>query len=183
MNLTKFIIIALTISTNSFSNEIRNCSSYQEGRIRSAIQDSYLSINKIIDDIDHTFKTRSGELSKHVLKKLGKEKYMLKCAEMRTNFLDFDCDAGISEGAFMQVWPVVGNEVKVNKEYLPKASYRFLVGSVIHEATHKCGTNDAHYFYQTNTKPRSKWYSEWHNIASTYDYWSIEGFCIPQIDC
>ena len=170
MNLTKLIFTALIISLNSFSNEIRNCSSYQESRIRSAIQDSYLSMNKIIDDIDHTFETRSEELSKHVLKKLGKAKYMLKCAELRTHFLDFDCNEGLSERVFMQVWPVVGNEVKVNKKHLPKASYRFLVGTVIHEATHKCGTNDAHYFYQTKTKPRSKWYSEWHNIASTYDY-------------
>ncbi|MCO4753419.1 MAG: hypothetical protein KC478_03000 [Bacteriovoracaceae bacterium] len=183
MKLVHLIIAMASLNMAYATNEIRNCAPDQESRIRSAIQESYISMNTIMDDIDHTIETRSRELPKHVVKKLAKAKYMLKCAEIRTDYLDFDCDAGISEGAFMQVQPIVGNEVKVDGNYLPYAGDKFLVGTIIHEATHKCGTNDANYFYQTRTKPRSNWYSGWHNTASTYDYWSIKGFCIPEIDC
>ncbi|MAX66596.1 MAG: hypothetical protein CME66_06645 [Halobacteriovoraceae bacterium] len=175
--------VTLLASISIHANEIYNCLDKEESLIREAIQDSHISREKILSDIEFAISERKGELSKKVVKKLQKSKYMLKCAGWRTRNLKFDCSEKEYVGYFMKVFPIFGNEVDVASYHMRNVDYDFLVGSIIHEATHKCGTNDADYFYQKNQVPHSKWYSEWQNIASTYDYWSIKGFCVPEIDC
>ncbi len=83
----------------------------------------------------------------------------------------------------MKVLPIIGNEVDVASEHLFRYDKDFMTATIIHEASHKCGTNDADYFIQNGKKPASTWRSGWHNIASTYDYWGTYGFCVPEIDC
>lgn len=181
----KFALFASALFLSSLSVyalEFNQCSERERDLIREGLADSKKSIQQIIHDIDDTLATRR-ELPKKARKKLVKSKYILKCAEWRTDMLDFDCSEKGYVGYYMKVMPIFGNEVDVASYHLARGGYDFLVGSLIHEATHKCGTNDADYFYQRNQKPHSEWYSEWHNIASTYDYWSIKGFCVPEIDC
>lgn len=52
---------------------------------------------------------------------------------------------------------------------------------LVHEATHKCGTNDADYFHYT--APSDQKGRPWHSIASTYEYWILNGLCIPDVNC
>jgi len=177
------LIFALFLPLGLYANEIQNCSERETQLIKDAINDSHISRKKIISDIEKSITANKGKISKKIIKKLQKSKHILKCAGWRTNNLKFDCSEKENVSYFMRVFPIFGNKVDVASYHMWNVDYDFLVGSIIHEATHKCGTNDADYFYQKNQVPHSKWYSEWHNIASTYDYWSIEGFCIPEIDC
>jgi hypothetical protein len=78
----------------------------------------------------------------------------------------------------------VGRTVNLSSDHTLKTyPLKSIAGVLLHEASHKCGTTDAAYFRPTHTKPHSTWRAGWAYIASTYDYWADEGFCIPSVDC
>lgn len=181
--MNKLILISLIFigSISSYGADIKNCTSAHGLLLRRAIKDSHKAYDRVLTSLNETLEVKDRSIPRKTMKKLRKAKYILKCAGMRLESLNFTCNEDMS--AFMRVLPIVGNEVEVWSQKLDKSSYDFIVGTILHEATHKCGTNDADYFYQKGKKPASTWYSGWHNIASTYDYWAIHGFCIPGHDC
>ena len=54
--------------------------------------------------------------------------------------------------------------------------------TILHEMTHKCGTNDDSYFAAWND-PMTSGGSEWGKIADTYQAWALWGFCMPGPQC
>ena len=55
---------------------------------------------------------------------------------------------------------------------------------LVHEGMHMgAGATDAAYFWQNRRAPRDTFFVLWNSIASTYDSWIIDGFCIPGYDC
>jgi len=75
-------------------------------------------------------------------------------------------------------FPILGRLVKLSYVFpiLSPGSQR---GILIHEATHKCGSNDLERFNERNEPPRTTWKSHWAYVASTYEYWAKFGFCHP----
>jgi hypothetical protein len=107
---------------------------------------------------------------------------ILSCAMDRLEAgFDYDC-AATKNGA--ETLPFIGNTILLNEFYFYYPTL-FQIGVLLHEATHKCGTNDAHYLLhgEEPIAPHNAWYCSWANVASTYDYWVIKGFCLPEIDC
>jgi hypothetical protein len=50
-------------------------------------------------------------------------------------------------------------------------------GVVAHEASHSCcGTSDEEYYSGSKQPNRS---DNWPNVADTYDWWVVNGFCVP----
>ncbi|MEI8348036.1 MAG: hypothetical protein WCG27_11255, partial [Pseudomonadota bacterium] len=48
----------------------------------------------------------------------------------------------------------------------------------------KCGTSDAARFdYLTDIPKDAGLLGFWYSIASSYDWWAINGFCVPEINC
>ncbi len=177
-------IIALAMSFNVLAKiSFKNCSKDDEQIIQSVHKDAMKSFDEVIEQIDERVDNWDHSLSKKVRKKVLKAKYILKCAKKRAPKFKYKCNEEPGLPFIMRVLPVVGNTVEVATYGLEWQSYNFLRGAVVHEATHKCGTTDAAYFYQNNEIPRSTLFVEWHNIASTYDYWTMFGFCIPGHDC
>jgi hypothetical protein len=78
--------------------------------------------------------------------------------------------------------PLIGKKVKLDKRLLAGTIPGDLTGVLLHEASHKCGTNDLTYFSLID-RPHSVIFSEWPSIADTYHYWARYGFCIPGVDC
>ena len=56
-------------------------------------------------------------------------------------------------------------------------SYEMQVGFLIHEVTHKCGTNDE----DGDKSPRDVNGKRWSSIADTYR-WYLNGVCLPGVD-
>jgi hypothetical protein len=55
---------------------------------------------------------------------------------------------------------------------------------LVHEGTHMgSGTTDASYFWQSGEAPHDTFFVPWNSIASTYDSWIINEFCIPGYNC
>ncbi len=108
---------------------------------------------------------------------------ILLCAKRKLKSIYYKCVPYIKNRFIMQTMPLLGNEVKVSSKLMHKAGNLSLAATIIHEATHKCGTSDGAYFYQDKKKPANLWFAGWSYIASTYDYWFMKGFCIPGEDC
>lgn len=72
----------------------------------------------------------------------------------------------------------------INKSYSwTNISLNVHVASVIlHEMTHKCGTNDKDYF-DLPEDPMTSAGNKWANTADTYQNWALWGFCIPGAEC
>lgn len=174
---------ALVLSSNVLATQITNCKAYEETRLTQGVIHSKKQTEGLIKKIDFRLKNDRYRMSKYNYKKFVKAKYILKCARGKIDKLTFNCSNSIAENKFMTVLPIVGTEVQVNQYELSKASNFYVGAMILHEATHKCGTTDAATFYQNRVKPHSTWFSEWHNIASTYDYWALVKFCLPEVDC
>lgn len=78
--------------------------------------------------------------------------------------------------------PVVGRRVYLSEENFWPERISYQKAVIIHEATHKCGTNDAAYFKSTES-PHNVGIFGWSTIADTYSFWSQRGICLPGIDC
>ena len=78
--------------------------------------------------------------------------------------------------------PLFGNTVNIAENYFFRYSERGKIAALIHEATHKCGTNDATYF-RNGVPPQNVGLAGWASIADTYEYWANEGLCIPYKNC
>lgn len=77
--------------------------------------------------------------------------------------------------------PLFGNRVYLDIRRFAGTSIDIRQGIILHEATHKCGTNDATYFDLDNP-PKNIGLFGWSSIAGTYEYWVRRRFCLPP-DC
>lgn len=87
-------------------------------------------------------------------------------------------------GFTAQTFPILGREVILTNAFETSNS-KFQTGTVLHEATHKCGANDLEYFSKNPKEgaPRSSGLFSWATIADTYSYWVEYGFCVPGYGC
>ena len=104
---------------------------------------------------------------------------MLTCAKSRLKQIKYGC---VSDGKYAaSTWMIIGHQVTISESWFSKTDSQGVVGTLIHEATHKCGAVDAAYF--NPDPPRDIGPIPWDAIADTYDYWIEVGFCIPGEDC
>ena len=107
------------------------------------------------------------------LTKLDKASKKLKSATVK-------CEK--SSGPIASAFPW-GNTVKVYEAYWYYTDFG-QGAHLVHEGTHMgSGTTDATYFWQNQRAPHDTFFIPWNEIASTYDSWIINGFCIPGYDC
>lgn len=103
------------------------------------------------------------------------------CAKRKLNKgLIYHCVSDPKRGGW--TLPVIGRRVYLSEENFWRYSANYQKAVLIHEATHKCGTNDALYL-KPNEKPRNSGFVGWSTIADTYLYWSLRGVCHPDFDC
>jgi len=140
-------------------------------------------------DLDDVFRLRRGEhfdvYGESLWNKLGPEQRAAEvalCAQDRLKRgFEYLCVTSPSNRFAMRTFPILFNTVTVNEYNFWVASPSRQMGRVIHEATHKCGTNDVTEFRAG--PPRNVGIVAWYSIADTYEYWAAERFCIPNRDC
>jgi hypothetical protein len=113
-----------------------------------------------------------------------KARQVLACVQREMlRGLTYVCNADLSvHHDIAETFPLIGRKVKLDRRLLAGTVPGDLPGTMIHEASHKCGTNDLAYFSATD-RPHSVQFSEWPSIADTYYYWAKYGFCIPDVNC
>lgn len=175
--MNKYLLLILIISNTYAQSNFENCT---VNRIYDVLRNSRSALIEIAK-----FKEKLRDrISKEdeTLKKLGliNALNILKCSEKKLPKLNYICTNTYEEYE-AQTWPVIGTEVKLSNGFFDRWD-QLQISALIHESTHKCGTNDLDYFSLIN-KPRSIGISHWSFIASTYSYWMNNGFCIPKDDC
>ena len=177
-SLTIFLCL---LSFSAFAVRTSNCSSSTAHLLDQASERAEILTGEVLEDLSDAIRTRD-DIPLVTKIQLRRSRLIINCAKLRMNFLKYKCVYEPSANYLMKVLPVIGNKVIVNtSSYIPDRDY--LASAIIHEATHKCGTDDADYFIQYGQKPHSEWWSHWSRTASTYDYWAYRGFCVPEIDC
>ncbi len=102
--------------------------------------------------------------------------HILGCARGRLGTLRFVCSN--ADFAFAaRTYPLISNNVYIADNYFQDIPIR-QEATLLHEATHHCGTNDAQYF-EPGRPPVDGDFIGWQSIADTYSFWVENGFCIP----
>lgn len=101
---------------------------------------------------------------------------ILNCAERKIPDATYYCsDLSRNMGAW--TLPYIGSLVWFDRATLRHGGPSKIAGLVLHEATHKCGTNDGAYFEGQMTP--SRYQHNWSYVADLYEYWLTNGFCVP----
>lgn len=95
--------------------------------------------------------------------------------------LKYICDPEATREFGARTFPILFKTVTLNDKYFWSTSHKRQIGVLIHEASHKCSTTDAAQF--KDTSPRNVGVIPWYWIGDTYEYWAVEGLCLPGVDC
>jgi hypothetical protein len=166
----------------------RDCTDTQREILQSYIKRAPEYIDAAITELKrrHTDRNssiasviRDGVLSRPL--RIQRSINTLICAKFRFQQLHYRC---VPVGSYnARTWPIVGNEVLLSdSNFFIQSSEIYAIGTLVHEATHKCGTTDSDYFTD-DYPPRDIGFIPWEAIASTYSYWIRYGVCIPGEDC
>ena len=115
----------------------------------------------------------------------------LECANRKLQNAVITC-AELSGGKLGWAIPMIGTGIKINPEghntlysrgnWMNLNATMHIGSTIIHEMTHKCGTNDKDYFDLPNN-PMTTAGKNWHNTADVYQSWALWGFCLPGPEC
>lgn len=177
------------------AQDLYNCRNEEDVDLRNTVASAKLQVASLIRSIDDRLdkdprldiERSPGTFSYRI--RLNMAKNFLNCASKKLDSLDYECH----EGSRCNRELVDGDRVAwtdlilfARTIHLCESYWHMVqsekVGALIHEATHACGTNDAAYFTAINP-PRNQGIFGWQGIASTYNYWISNGFCIPGMDC
>ncbi len=112
-------------------------------------------------------------------------KKILSCIAEELKELKLDCSSTSKrclKGDKAHTFPLINSPIYICDTYF-KIGDRYKTGTLIHEVSHKCGTNDYKYFNSKDNPPKGNWITSWYEIADTYEYWGSYGFCIPEKTC
>ena len=169
-----FLLILIAQSAMSYI-QVRKCEDKSE--IRQQVRDSRESMKSMINDLREYKETTN--LEKKVRRKVNQAIRVLRCSILRSKATRIKCVEN-DNGAIAYTYAVIGKTIWLTEKF-DEYSRNDKLGIFIHEYTHKCGTNDADYFW---TRPPSDIQKKkWSSIADTYRYWHVNGVCIPELDC
>lgn len=179
-SLMTLVILGLFSSASAAGLKFKDCSLPQLNDLIEMNEESILEANLLLS----TIKQRIAEkrYKGKTQRKLKRAARVVKCAIRKLPKTKYKCSKKSKPGVVASTLPVVGKTVALYDGFW-NSSYAYKVSTLIHEATHKCATSDGNYNYQAGGKPSSSPLFGWQNIASTYDYWIMKGFCVPEDDC
>lgn len=173
---------ALGLNANLYAANLKfkDCSISRINRILDMSEESILEANLLLSKIEN--RISENRYKKKTQRRLKRAAKVVKCALRKLPKTKYKCSKKSKPGKVASTLPVVGKTVALYDGFW-NSSYSYKVSTLIHEATHKCATSDGNYNYQQGGKPSSSPLFGWQNIASTYDYWIMKGFCVPGDDC
>ncbi len=139
------------------------------------------SIEILLGDIERAIAADIGEYPAFTGMKLSRAKSILECATGKLDSLGSKCEqTGGQCGAATNAWVnwIFATRIHICPKYFsPSRSPSNRSRTLIHEATHACGTFDG------KRSPDFGTIIGWHDNAYTYGWWVDNHFCIPGYDC
>ncbi len=174
-NFIKLITITTYLSThNVMGSSFDSCGDTVSQKIINAETVAIEKIDEMVSILDDKYNPNIDGIQNSI--------EILMCAQNKIrNSFHFVCKNEPEKNYFMRTLPLIGKEILVNLNFKKLFNPLNLSSAIIHEATHKCGTNDAAYF--RTSSPKSTRLFHWSSIADTYEYWAKNGVCIPDVDC
>lgn len=173
-------IILIILVNSSWATDFKGCSQQEENEILEAEMAAETAGNVILNQVEEAIHddNRKNMLTSNN-HKLKAAKKMINCALNKVGTLKYHCIAKSKKWDAQTFW-VLGRLVTISPGIFTRTKTA-LAAAVFHEHTHKCGANDAAYFRYGG--PEDKGVFAWSSIADTYEYWIINGFCIPGETC
>ena len=177
--MNKFTLILFTILMNISTSAAfisSNCEE-KEDSIALQFEEAETSFRDMLRDVESIIEF--GNLESFERKRFRQAQRVIKCSLFRIKTTRFSCTSRNDDAiAFTIKW--IGISVWATDSYF-NYPHDEQVGFLIHEVTHKCGTNDADYFWTKS--PRDVNQKKWSSIADTYRWWHHNGVCNPGVDC
>jgi hypothetical protein len=173
---------SMTCSSSGGSKiQIKHCTPSEQATLVGDFKKARTQISALESTVEESLKKshskRTTKRLKKALKKIGKVEKRLK-GTIKVSCRDEKGICKTRTGA--HTFPLIGRGFKVCRSWFDMgADDRAAV--IIHELMHKTGCSDKQYWDKSSNPPTDSY--RWHNIASTYDYWITEGFCVPGEDC
>ncbi|MEE3078219.1 MAG: hypothetical protein VX341_02695 [Bdellovibrionota bacterium] len=177
-------ILSLAFSISALGVDFKKCHQADERLLKRATEHSQHTINDIVEQIEDQVEFNS-DIDDDMKEDLLDARETLLCAMEKISRFQYVCypEDESKKEKVMETLPFIGKEVNVYTKQMNRVAmdltFQGVVGIVIHEATHKCGTTDANYFVKDNFSPYSSFFVSWKNVADTYNWWALKGFCIP----
>lgn len=187
MNKKIFLIIIIFLAlprVDSASKKNRKwsrCSYFEKNVLIKYEINSRKRIDQLIGQLKRRMSREywSSSTKRRVKKALNK----LACAKKYLGYLGYDChcrDGRCKTSTAWIKWIFATRIHLCSHFWLIYDTYKET--TLIHEATHKCGTLDAKPFNKYNGKPHDVGLITWEDIARTYNYWLDSGLSIPGVD-
>lgn len=184
------VLLLIFITTNSFAgfdaaSRIEGCNEKQARSLEFAHLIGEKATKALQTQIEKRIESESN-LTENEILKLEAVLSTVKCISRKLPKLTYHCRE-VKEGLCTETnyaWtvPFIGRKVRICPNFWKKSSVFVYASTLVHEASHKCGTHDADYFTGMET-PHDVGVLSWAMIADSYGYWALNGFCIPEIDC
>lgn len=178
----KFILPRLLITltaTMAQATTVKNCDDNRTQLLTIASSKVPAGVERIKNEVIRALNNGHDAL---IQERLNGALKKLNCMENKFQKLEFVCLNKISERYTAITVPIVGKKVTISDIYF-EYDRVYQAAVLVHELSHKCGANDRTYFYQWQQSPNNYAENPWQNVASMYDWWYSNGFCIPGKDC
>jgi hypothetical protein len=188
MQSVKLSVIGLVLffSSNANAVKLKDCDAYKSKIVKEAYE---LSMKRGLEMLKEARAIIDGKrydisgFDPETVTKFKKAHNKVVCTLKKLKKSKFTCANKNSKGnAIARTMPVLGKGATLYDGYFTQ-SFKYQASTLFHEMTHKCGASDSEYFYQQRINPSRKAHKNWHNIASFYDWWFMNGVCFPGENC
>lgn len=174
MRKLSLLLFIFTVSSANASVVEKACRPGQDREVQLTKYRAAVRVDALLVKIRQNL--NRSDISFNLRRKLHVAGNILHCARRTLGTLKYVCaDSNLNFSA--RTYPVISNKVYLADNYFQDTNIRQRA-TLIHEATHHCGTNDALYF-EEGRPPSDAYLIGWQIIADTYSYWAENGFCIP----
>ena len=176
---------------STFARISNQCSPEWRVTLLDAARDARKDIQSLMASTDEALENGYDRATS---KRLKAARSTLECMARKMETTTIECESPQSEACFgVAAWAVPrgAGQVHFCLGFFSENEKRRR-GTMVHEFSHLCGTNDAAYFFHgmsTSNKtvmlptPSDVSLTKWSKIADTYGFWARNGFCVPDVNC
>ena len=173
-----------TLDTNMQNVEIKDCGQDAE-LLRKSVQLAQRMVQNLEEDIRNV-QTDDSNARKNFSDAAGR----LRCMDKKIKDAKITCKS-LSAGTLGWAIPFIGTGIQIDQEqhrgfqkgidWTNVSLEANIASTIVHEMSHKCGTNDKHYYDLPTDSLNSD--PNWGNTADVFQNWAKWGFCIPGPQC
>lgn len=184
--------LSMTVSAFEFDNfKFKGCFPDEKQQIFETVEKTPSAVANLIVEIENYEIANLQTLTKKDKKQLDKAKSKLECTIKKVRKINkYTCIRTSLVYGQVHSYSFLGVDIDVKGVSIGSPFFYNSplkkIETIMHEASHKCGSKDGDtYFVEEEKSPgrtlRRK--DKWSKLAPIYDYWLVNGVCIPSVDC